>query len=225
MLGGRGKTFASRLLRALERIGWFYGLGIVIASAALFVFARFADEVLAGEVHRLNLAVLNDLHAHANPFLDRLALALTRVGGIAGTMVIACLVGLIFLLRRRYFDSVALAADVLGGGFLTFILKLVFRQPRPALFESLAPAHGFSFPSGHTILSFCLNGYLAALLVLDRPRDWRRWLAAALLIALSLGVAWSRLYLGVHWLSDVAAGGPGRSLLGRLLPDGPTTRA
>lgn len=196
-----------RLVYSLRRLGWFYGLGIILAMAALLGFAKLADEVLEGDVQPINLAVLRILHASSNPFLDRLALALTTLGGVAGTAVLSCLVGVFFLWRRRFFDAVTLALVVLGGAALVFVLKHTFRQPRPDLFESLAPAHGFAFPSGHALLSVCLYGYLAVVVVLDGPRQRWRWIGAAALALLALSIGWSRLYLGVHWLSDVAAGG------------------
>lgn len=207
MQSQRGKMAAAWLWLHLRRLGWFYGLGIVISMAALVGFGELADEVLEGDTQPVNVAVLQGLHAHANPFLDRLALTLTTLGGVAGTTVITCLVVVFFLWRRRFLDAVTLALVVLAGGALVTVLKHFFRQPRPDLFESLAPAHGFAFPSGHALLSVCLYGYLAALLVLNGPQRWWRWLGAAALVVLALGIGWSRLYLGVHWFSDVAAGG------------------
>lgn len=210
MLGNRAKSAVAWLMLYVSRLGWFYGVGIVLAMAAMFGFGELADEVLEGDVQPVNEAVLQSLHAHSNPLLDRLALVLTMLGGVAGTTVIACLAGVFLLWRRRFLDAVTLAMVSAGGGALVSVLKHTFRQPRPDLFDSLAPAHGFTFPSGHALLGVCLYGYLAVLLVLDGPRRRRRWwswLGAAALALLALGICWSRLYLGVHWLSDVAAGG------------------
>jgi undecaprenyl-diphosphatase len=194
------------LLLYLRKLGWYYGLGICLAAVALFAFGKLAGEVLEGEVQPVNRAVLESLHARANPSLDRLALGLTYLGGVVGTTVVASLVGLLFLWRRRFFDMITFAVVVLGGGLLVLVLKQSFRQPRPNLFESLSPEHGYGFPSGHALLSICLYGYSSAMVVLDGPRLVWRWCGAAALIVLAFGIAWSRLYLGVHWLSDVIGG-------------------
>jgi undecaprenyl-diphosphatase len=207
MFGRRADAVVAWVLLYVRRLGWFYGLGIALAACALVGFAKLADDVAEEDSRRVNLTVLQTLHAQANPLLDRLALALTALGGVAGTTVVTCLAVVFFLWRRRWLDAVALALLVLGGAALVTVLKQTVRQPRPDLFESLAPESGFSFPSGHALLAVCVYGYLAAVLVLEDPRRWWRWCGAALLILLALGIAWSRLYLGVHWLTDVAAGG------------------
>lgn len=191
----------------MRRLTCFYTLGLATAAAALLGFAELAEDVLAGNTQATNLAVLRFLHAHATPALDRLALALTRAAGIAGTAAAGVLVVSAFLWRRRVVEAATVTLVLLGGTALVVVLKHAFRQPRPDLFESLAPEHTFSFPSGHALISVCLYGTLAAMLVLERPKAGWRWLAAAGLILLAVGIGWSRLYLGVHWLSDVAAGG------------------
>lgn len=206
MPGKRQYSTIAWLSFNLRRLGWFYGLGIVFAIAAISGFGKLAQEVLEGDVQPANLAFQQIHRAYSDPFLDRLALILTILGGVAGTTVVTCLMGLLYLYWRRTIDATMLGLAVLGGGVLATVLKHTFRQPRPELSESLAPAHGFGFPSGHTLLSVCLYGYLAAVLVLDGPRHRWRWVAAGALILLALSIGWSRLYLGVHWLSDVGAG-------------------
>jgi membrane-associated phospholipid phosphatase len=191
--------------RRLSRLGSFYAAGLLAAVVALLALAKLTDEVLEGETRSVNITVLEYLHAHANPTLDVLALGLSHLGGVAGTAAMGSAAMAIFLWRRRPLDAAALAIVLLGAAVLVVLLKHAFRQPRPDLFQSLAPALGYSFPSGHALLSSCLYGYLAALLVLDGPR--RRWWPAAALALLVVGISWSRLYLGVHWLSDVLAGG------------------
>jgi undecaprenyl-diphosphatase len=191
--------------RRLGRLGWFYAAALLTAVIALLALAKLTDEVLEGETRSVNIAVLDYLHAHANPTLDVLALGLTHLGGVAGTAAVGTAAMVLFLRRRRPLDAAALALVLLGAAVLVVLLKHAFRQPRPDLFQSLAPAHGFSFPSGHALLSSCLYGYLGVVLVLDGPH--RRWWPAAALASLVVGISWSRLYLGVHWLSDVLAGG------------------
>lgn len=192
------------LIRLLGRLGWVYAMGWLFALGLLTLFAKLADDVLEGEFTKLNHAVLNFLHAHANPWLDQMALSLSALGGITGTFVIAGLLVFFLLMRRRALDAATLVIVLAGGGVLTWVLKQIFRLPRPSLFESLAPETSFSFPSGHSLVSVCLYGFLSILLLSTDPR--RTWPAALALLLLPVGIMWSRLYLGVHWLSDVLAG-------------------
>lgn len=186
-------------------MGWIVILGWGGALAMLVLFAALTEEVLEGEFAVFNHAILHVLHALSTPWLDRLALGLSALGGIAGTFTVASLVLLLLLLMRRSIDALALLVLLAGGSALTVLLKQIFRQPRPSLFESLAPETSFSFPSGHSLISVCLYGYLGMLVVLGRP-PWGGLVAMGLWLV-PLGIMWSRLYLGVHWLTDVIAGG------------------
>jgi undecaprenyl-diphosphatase len=191
--------------RRLSRLGWIYAAGLLTAVVALLALAKLTDDALEGETRSVNIAVLEYLHAHGDPTRDVLALGFSHLGGVAGTTAVGTAALTLFLWRRRPLDAAALLIVLRGAAVLVVLLKHAFRQPRPDLFQSLAPARGYSFPSGHALLSSCLYGYLAAVLVLDGSP--RRWWPAAVLALLVVGISWSRLYLGVHWLSDVLAGG------------------
>ena len=197
---------ASSLWALLRRLGRFYAAALATAIAALFGFAALTEDLLDGELRALNRAVTSAMHAEAHPVLDQVALVLSQAGGIAGTAIATAILFALLLARRRYLDASSLLLVVGGGAALVVVLKRIFRQPRPDLFESLAPETTFSYPSGHSLISVALYGFLAALIVLDGPRSPGRWLAAALVTLFPLGVMWSRVYLGVHWISDITAG-------------------
>lgn len=195
-----------RLLKGLASLGWFYDVGLAVATGALVGFAKLADEVLEGDVHPVNVAVLRGLHAPAARGLDTLAVGLSRLGDSWGTTAVGALGVVIFARRGRLADVVTLIPVLLGGITLSVVLKHSFRLPRPELFISIAPESGYGFPCAHALMSVCLYGFLAAVLVLDGPgRPWRLCGAGAL-VFIAVGITWSRLYLGVHWLSDVVAG-------------------
>lgn len=197
---------AERLWALVVRLGWAYVLALTTAILALYGFARLADGVLEGEFQALNEGVLVAIHSGKSAWLDTLALELSRLGGVSGTVIVTAMAVVFLMVRRRSLDAAGLLVVVFGGALLIPLLKNWFRQPRPDLFVSLAPETSFSFPSGHATISVCLYAYLAALTVMQDPRKPWRWAVAGLFGMTALGVIWSRLYLGVHWLTDVVAG-------------------
>lgn len=196
----------SAVARWLEKLGWIYGLCLGIMVLSLWAFGELAEEVLETEMAAFNQAVLLSIHGHATPFWDQVALHVTQLGSILGIVVLGSLFGLWMLSRRRYLDLAALLAALLGGGLLTYSLKTMFKQLRPDVFPQLVVERSFSFPSGHALLSFCLWGFLGVWLILENPRAGWRWAIAALCMAVAGLIALSRLYLGVHWPTDVTAG-------------------
>jgi undecaprenyl-diphosphatase len=98
-----------------------------------------------------------------------------------------------------------LAITMAGVSTLDYVLKLAFHRPRPIAFYGTSPT-SYSFPSGHALGSFCFYGVLAAVLAsraTGRKSKFLIWLAAALLVGM---IGLSRIYLGVHYPSDVIAG-------------------
>lgn len=198
------RTLLFGTVQLIRQLGWVYALGWSTALGLLYAFAALTEDVLEGEFDTLNHAILKRLHAHATPWLDQTALALSALGGITGTLLVAACAVTLLLLRRRALDAATLLILLAGGGALTFLLKQFFRQPRPDLFVSLAPETSYSFPSGHSLMSVCLYGFLGLLLLKERPRI--TWIPALAILLVPAGIIWSRLYLGVHWFTDVLAG-------------------
>ena len=181
-------------------------VGAALALVASGAFIQLTEAVLAHDVRAFNVAVSRAVHATANPVLDQLALVLSEVGGLKGGIVLVAIAVATWMARRQYREAGAFALVAAGAGVLGFGLKRWFQQPRPDLFEPLVPVAGYGYPSGHAIFSVALYGYLAVWLAVSGPRQAGRWVGAAVLAAVPLGVMWSRVYLGAHWLTDVAAG-------------------
>lgn len=131
---------------------------------------------------------------------------MTLVGTPVGLGILAGIVGIALLAKQRWRWAAYLAFTTCVGGLLNLQLKSFFARERPELAEALRHASGYSFPSGHAMGSIVVFGALAYLGLRALPR-WR-WRAAALALALTLtlAIASSRIYLGVHWISDIAAG-------------------
>lgn len=151
----------------------------------------------------LNTAVLLWMHAHAFAATTPIARALTTVGSPKSVLALTILGCIVWSAQRRFADAAALALAVGGATAFTLGLKHLVHEARPHVFPPLAPEHGFSFPSGHTTLSFCLLTFLALWLA-SQPGNRLRGLWPVCLLLAGL-IGWSRLDLGVHWPLDIAA--------------------
>ncbi|HSP14109.1 MAG TPA: phosphatase PAP2 family protein [Thermoanaerobaculia bacterium] len=128
---------------------------------------------------------------------------------IGGPVCLGVLTGLVaawLVIKRRFRWAIYVLVTAGGGALLLTELKLYFERARPVLAEQLRRAHGYSFPSGHAMGSTVVAGALTYLAMRVLP-TWRQKAAAiAFAITFVISVAASRVYLGVHWLSDIAAG-------------------
>ena len=143
------------------------------------------------------------LHSHTRPWLTSAMFVVTSLGSSLIASCIAVVFGVYLIRRRRFYWLAAFLSSVYGGMLLNRILKYVFQRPRPRFDDPLLSLTSYSFPSGHTMTATVLFGVLAAYFLTTTP-DWRRRVVivfvAGLLILL---VGFSRMYLGVHYLSDV----------------------
>ncbi|WP_437983396.1 phosphatase PAP2 family protein [Sorangium sp. So ce117] len=195
-----------RELSAAEYLVIHLGLGLVLSMAAL-VFVALAEGVREGEpIVDVDLALARALHASSSRAGVEALRAFTLLGSFWALALLAVVVAAALLRRGRRVLAVGWLFALAGGGLLNFALKALFARPRPTFADPLAVAAGWSFPSGHsmgTFVAFGMLSYLGLLLL----RTLRARLA---LVALALGwtvaMGFSRMYLGVHYLSDVLAG-------------------
>jgi undecaprenyl-diphosphatase len=207
------------LLRRLQHFRWARFAGTDIASVAvlfllafaLFAFAEISDEVDDGETLGFDRAVLTALRDDSGePVGPRaLEIALADVTSLGSSSVLTLLVlataGFLFLARRRHSAIYVLVASI-GGALLSTALKSLFDRPRPDVVVHLVNVSSASFPSGHALGAAAIYLTLAALLARELPRRRLRafTVSVATLIVVIIGV--SRIYLGVHWPTDVLAG-------------------
>jgi len=189
----------ARLLyaRRWALLGLFCGIGL-----PMLLFGSLADAVREGEGLPFDLPILRWLHGLATPTLDRVALALSLVGGPLPMIGLAALLFIGFCLQRHYHEAFFFLMVVGGSALLNVLGKVVFRRERPDLWVSLAPEADYSFPSGHAMGSAAL---VAGLVCLVWGTRWR-WPTLVVGALFTLGVGLSRLYLGVHYPSDILAG-------------------
>ena len=182
-------------------------VGLGLALVALWGFAKLADSVLEGETLALDHFVMLWINQHATPWLDAAALEVTALGSVVvvATVILVATAFLWFTHRRA--AILLLWGAVAGSVFLNLILKRIFERPRPTLFEWRTEYVGFSsFPSGHAMVSMVVYTILAYLIIdLDPPRQVKHTTVALAAIIITL-VGLSRVYLGVHYPTDILAG-------------------
>jgi len=179
-------------------------LSLIVAVLSLLFFSWIADNVAHQRTTNFDLAVRNAVHGYASPGLTRAMVWISFLGG-DGLAIAAIVAVILFLITRRRRAVVWLLVTLAGATVLDLTLKYAFHRPRPTPFFGLMP-RTFSFPSGHSLYSFCFYGVLAGLLTARVRSLWLRiviWTGAALLV---LAIGLSRIYLGVHYASDVIAG-------------------
>jgi undecaprenyl-diphosphatase len=178
-----------------------------LAGLAAVAFARLAREIQEGELGLFDQAAADWLVAERGRW-DLPMVSLTRLGTFSGLSAVCVSSALLLAALGRRRDGVYLLVCGAGAGLWCDLLKLFFHRARPnALTQYLVKSpHSFSFPSGHAMGSAAVFGSIVVLTyVLRLPRAWR-FLATAIGVSLALGVAASRVYLGVHYPSDVVGG-------------------
>lgn len=215
----RGRLHLARdlLFRALRGIarhasGFYTALGIyLIAGAAVAVagtwaFVELAEHVRAGGTQAFDNAVLAWMGAHQAAWLQASVLEITALGTGAVVIMIAVVSALFLALGQHRWSAFLLVVATVGGLVLNDVLKLAFHRPRPHVFAWGTHVTSSSFPSGHAmgaVIVYSTVAYLAARLEQAR---WARVLTlVAALVVIAL-ICTSRLYLGVHYPSDVLAG-------------------
>jgi membrane-associated phospholipid phosphatase len=179
-------------------------IGFGALSACLAVFGIIAEDVHRQEVIALDDVVTPFLHGYASPTLDSVMWAITTLGSTLFVTPVFLGTEALLLMARRRREALFLAIAILGSVIMNGLLKLIFQRPRPQLPWAQTPLD-FSFPSGHTMNSLVF--YLALALiawVIWGPRVGIPAAIAAVGLAVLIGV--SRIYLGAHYFSDVAAG-------------------
>lgn len=191
-------------------------LTTVVAAALLFAFVAIADDMTEGDTTAFDTWVLlafRDAADRANPigppWLEVIMRDFTALGGVAVLSTASLLaVGFLLLTRKRHAASMVVLS-VVGGMVLSNLLKWGFARPRPDLVPHATAVYSQSFPSGHAMLSAIVYLTLGALLARTQSdvRVKIYLLSAACTLTLVVGI--SRIYLGVHWPTDVLAGWAG----------------
>lgn len=195
------------------RTGGTVPIPILVLAAICLAFAALASAVMAGETLAFDKYVMGALRDPADSSLPigprwfRSAMVdLTAWGDTSSLTVLTAIVAGYLLVIRRGATAGFLVAAVAGGALMGRLLKAIFDRPRPDIVTHLVEVNSASFPSGHAMNSAVV--FLTLGVLLSRIHSGRRVRAYVLTVAilLTLTIGFSRVYLGVHWPSDVIAG-------------------
>lgn len=205
------QLFRKLVRLALGEIGATIAVGVV--ALGLLAFATIADEAFEGDARGFDewlLVALREPGDLANPvgpaWLEHALLDITALGGYVVLTLLVTGVAIYLIAAGKRGTALLIVGSVGSGAVLSEILKLGFARPRPDLVAHLSHAYNASFPSGHAMLSAVTYLTLGVLLTRAHKQRRTRIIIMTYAIALTLLIGASRVYLGVHWPTDVLAG-------------------
>ena len=205
-------AFLYRTLR-LHRVDNRILLSFLALAAATFAFVKLSSEVMEGDTLAFDRWLLRALRSAADPavpmgpgWVQDSLLDITALGGVAVLTIITFFAVGYLLAVRKAAMAAFLAGAIAGGAIVSNLLKWGYARDRPDLVAHLVDVDTSSFPSGHAMNSAIIYLTLGALLARAEKDWWVRVYLLTVAIAVTLAVGFSRVYLGVHWPSDVVAG-------------------
>lgn len=205
LLGNRREIVRALANRLSVAAAVWLVAGLAISAFMIWAFAELADGVVEGESRRFDRTVLRWINGHFPDRLDGPMRLVTALGYYWVVLPLLAVAVLVFYLKGWRLSAVLLLVSTAGGVFLTTVLKAVFRRARPELIDSGYTAAFYSFPSGHATVAVGFYGALTLILAY-RLRGFWRWVVVSGGVLLVLLIGFSRLYLGVHYPTDVLAG-------------------
>lgn len=176
----------------------FILLSIIFAAS----FALIAKNIIEQKVFAVDNLILEWIRSIANSGLDQFFVTFTHIGEVMFVAIAALVLISYYFYKKQHLNALTVLLLVGGSIVTNTIFKLIFHRIRPDLWVDLIPETGFSFPSGHAMLSTSL---LASIVIIlwNKPYKWLI-LCIATILAVIVGV--SRLYIGAHYPSDIIAG-------------------
>lgn len=200
------EALVDRVGSLLGALGIFLIAGAIVAGIGTWVFSELAERVMSGGTQKFDESVLRWAASLHTPTLDSVMLEITTLGTGTVVLMIVCVAALFLTLTRHKYSALLLIVATAGGLLLDMWLKHWFARPRPHVFVWGTQAFGSSFPSGHAMSATVVYSTVAYLAARLHERRWARAITMSIALLLVLLICFSRIYLGVHYPSDVAAG-------------------
>lgn len=206
-------TLAAKVAVTVRRIEGRLMLAALAVSGAVWAFGGLWDAVEDQHTGGFDRAVLLAFRVPGHPdqlagprWLQECARDLTALGGFTVLTLVSVMAVAVLAMQRRRLQALILAATVVAGQALAEAIKLIADRPRPDIVAHFDLVYSSSFPSGHSTMAPVVYLTLAVILGAGEPRRDVRALMFACAVGVILAVGFSRVYLGVHWPTDVLAG-------------------
>lgn len=202
--------------KIMDRITAFEPITLIlvaVAAGGLFIFLQLTGEVIEGDTHAFDEKLLLLLRTTDDPgmpvgpyWLSHAVNDITALGGVTVLTLMTAMVTVYLILSKRPAIAIFTFLSVVGGWLLSSLLKLGIARPRPEIVPHLVEVHDLSFPSGHAMLSAVTYLTLGALLSRAQPSRITRLYLIGVAVFLTFIIGLSRVYLGVHYPTDVLGG-------------------
>jgi undecaprenyl-diphosphatase len=189
-----------------RRIGFTWTVGLIGAIGSLIFLGWLASNVVAGETRHFDEWISASVHSLAKPVATSAMSGITLLGANQILILIGLVVLISFVRAHWRREAVLFLVTMAGAALLNRVLKVSFQRPRPQPYFDLIAPTSYSFPSGHSLLSFCFYGAIALAITAHLRKVSAKLLVWILTVGLVLLIGISRVYLGVHYASDVIAG-------------------
>lgn len=180
--------------------------GLALAGLFIVVFTQLAEQVMEKEFGLVDNSIITLMEVNQSAAMDLIMFIITELGSVwfLGTLSILVIWALWYKSKDRW-SALVFVIAVGGGGLLTSLLKHFYGRERPSINEAI-DAVGYSFPSGHSVGSLIFYGFIIFLVIRGNQKEWVKWAVSIPLLVLIGLIGISRIYLGAHYPSDVAAG-------------------
>jgi undecaprenyl-diphosphatase len=187
-------------------LGIFLVAGLIVAAASTAAFVEVAEHVRAGSTQIFDESILRWMSEHRSGTLDAVMLEITALGTGTVVFMIVAVASLFLVLTQHKYSALLLLVSTFGGIVLNGVLKLGFNRPRPTIVVHAVKTVSSSFPSGHAMSAAIVYSTVAYLAARLHKRWWARVVVMMTALVVIVLICFSRLYLGVHYPSDVFAG-------------------
>ena len=185
--------------------GAFVAVSLLCLIAFTWGFVSIVEEWKENEIAKFDNGVFEIVRGTISTKLTTIMTSITFLGGIKGIAIFAFCSVVILLFQKKYPLALFVSITILSGAGFNWLLKWIFKRDRPDI-EALIQQGGYSFPSGHSMSSFIFYGSLAFILFRALDRKRYKWASVCLVGLLVLMIGISRVYLGVHYPSDIVGG-------------------
>jgi membrane-associated phospholipid phosphatase len=194
-----------KVFRFLSPIKKYMFFSLCFLSLFTFIFAKFADELVESELNHFDQTIINWIQSLMNPQLTFIMKTFTFLGSPLALSLFVFISVLWMIRKKKYWEAVFLVIGIGGGGTFDLFLKWIFHRQRPN-FHRLIEESGYSFPSGHSMVSIIFYGMLCMLLIVFINSTITKVVGISCTLFIITMIGFSRVYLGVHYPSDVLAG-------------------